>query len=344
MLKHRYCISAFVLIVLAALLVSCRQSGPSMRATPTLLPPYQAIVQNAQADAQSTVAAGVALSSDLSLRATAVSLQITVAAATEQHYANATANARLEHAATQTAAAQQYAATRTTSFQSTSDAVNGISTQVALNELIRQDQRNQESQVFRTWAWRSALIVLFVTGMGTVLLLLVVAYKNRYFLLSLIGITRFGPDGRPYFAIPTDDGRVILALPDQAVGAAMEISTAGTKEAQVTGIGPFDLQREMNLLSGLTNLALAANTGGDRPGRAGRSAAEHVVRSAAHGLLNGTQTAYVVVRGPEDLPAHLRLGDDVVHTLNAQWKDVIDDRATDEPAGEGLALSGDSHT
>lgn len=354
----RWTLFAILLIALFALLAACGAgaggtmlSTPNFTSTPTLLAPYDATVQNAQANAQSTMAAGEAMSSNMAVTATAlsfqsteVSMQITMAASTQQYFAGQTATAGYEYNATQTqvaafyqgtqtAAASQVAATQTAARVSTADAANYVATQVYLNALNRQDQQENDLAGFKTWAWRSASAALFILAFGVAILLVVVGYKNRFFLLSLIGLVRWGPNGKPYWSVPTRDGRLIFAVPDQSTGPLLEVNVNNKVggDSKVTGVGQFELQREVNALAGMTNIVLAGNTGA--PGVDGsRNPTVNAATKSAGALLSGPpQPAYVIVTNPKELPSHLHLDPEAVQQLDAQWREVIDVTPVHEP-------------
>lgn len=117
---------------LALALAACG-SAPLVSTVPvvtppaSLLPPYLATAQNAQADAQATIAAGQGQMAELAVRATEVALNLTLAAATEQAFVRQT-----EQAQALTATAVQSAANATaTASQESSSATYKAQTQTA---------------------------------------------------------------------------------------------------------------------------------------------------------------------------------------------------------------------
>jgi hypothetical protein len=253
---------------------------PGPVATETLIPAFVATSQSAVAGAQATTAFGQAQMSELSVRATAVSLELTAAAATEQHAAKQTEGVRQEtQRAYETASAQSTQAadnaiksTQTAVVQAgldaaaTADAVrreaeNAVVVANANAEVERiQEQRVSEAQtaLFRTWGYRifwSLLAILAVVACG---LLVQSAWQFRVAIMVRLGLWRFGPDGKGYVTVPVAGGGVVILDPTRQFGPALAVMPGGA--VSQPGILDVPLQAQVTARSQAAELLIAANT------------------------------------------------------------------------------------
>ncbi len=111
-------------IVLALLMSACEGArrtpgitAPSPTPSATLLPPYRATAQYAEAAAQATLAAGQVAQMQAQLTATAAAISIRQAAATQAYFATATAQALQATATARAEATRQVQAQRTATAQ-----------------------------------------------------------------------------------------------------------------------------------------------------------------------------------------------------------------------------------
>lgn len=112
---YRWLVIGWMLALVACGTVTPVATQPIPTPSASLLPPYIATAQNAQAEAQATIAAGQGQMAELAVRATEVALNLTLAAATEQAFARQTEQA---HAMTATAFQNAQNATATASQES----------------------------------------------------------------------------------------------------------------------------------------------------------------------------------------------------------------------------------
>ena len=218
----------------------------------TPIPPFVATDQAASLQARSTIQAGEAQAFNLSITGTAVSievnmqstqvaLQLTQSAATEQYLARRTEIAAAATAttisqqetgtaaaqvaaATGTAMAQQIAATGTaqvaTATQAAIDAsVRATSTQFAVNELVRRDESQQQTLLFRTWAWRIILTLCFILG------IVLIWQATPWVLLKVFGVHSW--NGKPVIIVPNPRGGFQAADIARSLGPGLVMDNQG---------------------------------------------------------------------------------------------------------------------
>ncbi len=331
---------------------------PTPAVTATLLPPFVATAQNAQAGAQATIAAAEAAQAQaqldqayLMVTQTAISLAQTSAAATEQYFTRQTEQAQAGTAtavkaaddATATAArqtadasatafsaaqtAQSATSTATAQFaidvihaQETS-AILGITQAAATAEIERiREQRRAEQQtlLWRTWAWRllgaAAFVLIFA-------LAVILVWKSWPVILTRLGVVRWGKDGKPYIVVPRRDGSIVAIDMTRSLGAGIVLTQDNRVLTQGVGGDPA-LQSQVTARSQAAELVLAANTtsGDAHPGT--RRAA---VRQAIRTLSPEQPQGYRVLGSGESLPGSLTPGPAVLDQLDAQWRELDDD-------------------
>jgi hypothetical protein len=186
----------------------------------TPIPPYVATDQASSLQARSTIQAGEAMAYNLALtgttvaievntESTRVALQLTSSAATEIYFARQTQSAgettatAISAAATSSVATQQAIGTGTAQAATATQVmsnhyVQATATQLAVNELVRQDESQRQSLEFRTWAWRIALVLAFVFG------LVLIWIATPWVLLKFFGFQSW--NGTPIFVAPDSRG------------------------------------------------------------------------------------------------------------------------------------------
>ncbi len=266
------------LIMLLALALQACTAAPTgttrLMEIATPIPPYVATDQAAALQARATRQASEGRMAQLAAESTAVVLQMTASAATEDYFArqtvqvqNATATASAEAiqatgtavAAAHTQSALSAAGTATQSAYNT----EGTSTAIALGVLqasataqieriAEQRQSEQQTLLFRTWAGRIALSILFAVG-------LFIAWQSvSWVLLRLFGVYRLvnrpvviTPDGKGGFNV-FDISRSLQ--PGATVSQDGKVLTAGgAKDEQV--------QSQVAARAQAAELMLAANSG-----------------------------------------------------------------------------------
>ena len=231
--------SAFLMMLF--FLSACAGQSPTRSPLPTAIPPYVATDQASAIQARSTIQAGEAMASNLALTGTAVSmevnmqstqvaLQLTQSAATEQYLnrqteiAGAATSTAISQQGTGTSIAQQAAATATaqvaTATQMAIDAsVRATATQFAINEMIRQDESQQQTLLFRTWAWRIVLILCFILGV------VLIWQATPWVLLKLFGIHSW--NGKPIIIVPNPKGGFQAADIARSLGPGLVMDSNG---------------------------------------------------------------------------------------------------------------------
>lgn len=212
------------LILLLALSLQACSGAPAadMRgmelATP--IPPFVATDQAAALQARATRQASEGRMAELAAESTAVVLQMTASAATEAYFtrqteqvqqATATASAEAIQATGTAVAAAHTQSALSAAGTATQSAYNtqGTSTAIALGVLqasataeieriAEQRQSEQQTLLFRTWAGRIALVILFAVG-------LFIAWQSvSWVLLRLFGVHRLV--NRPVVITPYGKG------------------------------------------------------------------------------------------------------------------------------------------
>lgn len=249
---------AFVLVIYLFTLQSCAGVPESSFAPPTSallstsIPPYVATDQASAMQARSTIQAGeaqaynlaltgTAVAVDVSRQTTLVALNLTQSAATEQYFARqtqasgeATATAS-QVAAGGTATAQSWEATSAAGTQQTiktgtaqaatatqveaDNQVQATATQLAINELIRRDESQRQTLLFRTWALRLALVLVFAFG------LFLIWKATPWLLLKFFGFQSW--NGKPIIVIPDKNGGFKIADIARSLGPGLEFDQNG---------------------------------------------------------------------------------------------------------------------
>jgi len=240
----------------------------------TPIPAYAATDQASALQARATLQASEGRMSELAAESTAVVLQMTQAASTEAYFARQTEQSQ---AATSTAA--QQAAEGTATAQAavyTQSALNsaGTATQSAYNNqatatsvamgllqasataqverLAEQRESERQTLLFRTWAGRIALVILFAVG------LFIVWQSVSWVLLRAFGIHRLA--NRP--VIITPDGKGGFNIFD--ISRSLQPGASVSKEGKVlTAGGATDthIQNQVAARAQAAELMLAANSG-----------------------------------------------------------------------------------
>ncbi|MFM8319915.1 MAG: hypothetical protein ACKOC5_03285 [Chloroflexota bacterium] len=222
-------------------------------------------IQAGEAQAYNLALTGTAVAMDVNQQSTLVALQLAQSAATEQYFirqtqisAETTATASLVYAvgtatasqaaidgtataqsqaATQAAATQQTIATGTSQAATATQAeadhrVQATATQLVINELIRRDESQRQTQLFRTWALRLALVLSFVFG-------LVLIWKaTPWLLMRFFGFQSW--NGKPIIVIPDKKGGFKIVDMARSLGPGLEfdqdghlITTGSTSDIQI---------------------------------------------------------------------------------------------------------------
>ncbi len=249
-------ILAFLLTILVSSCASYVDGAPSLstpRTIPsaTLLSPFILTPQHAQANAQSTIAAGQAVRSDLDITATALALQglqanlratevssrITQAAATENAFIRQTRVASNTTATSQAASGATNAANiaLTQSAIETATAWPQTATPLAATQLaIVSEATNMEHRAY----WNQFIVPFKMLFFGSILVLLLVGffYFYRRFLpvLELRLRTIVSPDGETITYLPSSSEIKVL-MPGRSFGAALH---SGKDETIVSGVAP----------------------------------------------------------------------------------------------------------
>lgn len=246
---HHYLLILLVMVLVFFALALSGCSGvsvdsfapPTSARLSTPIPPYVATDQAASLQARSTIQAGEAMAYNLALTGTAVAvevnaestrvaLQLASSAATEQYFvrqtkaSGETTATAISAAATSSLATQQAIGTGTAQAATATQVtinhyVQTTATQLAVNELIRQDESQRQSLDFRTWAWRIALILAFAFG-------LVLIWKaTPWILLKFFGFQSW--NGKPIFVMPDHRGGFKIVDIARSLGAGLVIDEKG---------------------------------------------------------------------------------------------------------------------
>ncbi len=240
----------------------------------TPIPPYVATDQAAALQARATRQASEGRMSELAAESTAVVLQMTQAAATEAYFLRQTEQA---HAATATAAQLSIEATATAQAAiHTQAALNAASTatQAAYNNqatstsiavgllqasataqverLAEQRESERQTLLFRTWAGRIALVVLFAAG------LFIVWQSVSWVLLRAFGIHRLA--NRPVVITPDGKGGFNIFDISRSLQPGASVSKDG-KVLAAGGAADPQIQNQVTARAQAAELMLAANSG-----------------------------------------------------------------------------------
>jgi len=315
-----------LLVVILMLLSACGTSqvsqplgtrAPSPTPSATLLPSFIATSQSAEANARSTSAAVQSMLDGLKPTQTVLSMLATQADATQTAVAEQTQIARNEHGTT---TAQFYAAQtiETSQTQAAYEAsVQATQTQVMLNELIRKDTEAQNVLWFTTWAWRIGAVLIFVLAFVAASLVVSGVWKHRQWILTRLGVIRWGPDGKPFWTFASSDGGIVVVDPTRSLGPGVVITPRGQLTVAGMSENP-ELQDRVTARAQAADLLLAAGPA--------YTAIDHrqSVRHAAL-LANPTRpasgtVAYKILPSAQELPPSLLApANETLEILDAEW-------------------------
>ena len=258
-------------------------------------------IQAGQAQAYNLALTGTTVAVEVNQQSTLVALQLTQSAATEQHFvrqtqlageATATASqvfaagtatasqaaadgtsTAVSQAATNAAGTQQAITTGTaqaaTATQVEADhQVRSTATQLAVNELLRRDESQRQTLLFRTWAWRLALALLFAFG------LFLIWKITPWLLLKFLGFQSW--NGKPIVVIPDKRGGFKIADIARSLGPGLEFDADG--RLITTGAAP-DIQVQNAITARAQAAELMLSTGG-LPGETRKQVLRQAVLSA----------------------------------------------------------------
>lgn len=287
----------FILLLVPFMLSACadlpstfQQPGQIMPAT--LMPSFISTPQAAQAAAQSTIARAQGEQANIALTATIISMRMTQAVATDQHFtrqteqsmttttvaasqvAEATANSQrvittrqaLNDQATATQRAYQAAAT----LEAVSASIRSTATQAALNviqaraaaeerTIERKSQAEDQTILWRTWSGRifwAAVIASFFA------ILLYCLWTFRMMIFARLGFIRWGAGGKPYIMVPTPGGLLLMDL-TRSITPGQLVNETGS--IAVGGVGDLALQSQAAMRSQAAEMILASNSGATNP-------------------------------------------------------------------------------
>jgi len=255
---------------------------PMFTASATLLPPYVETQQSAYVNSQLTQVAGEAQMQVLSLQGTQVALEMSQAAATStavQQQLDATATATAAIYQTQVAAVEQTAVAETQeasekATQTQEAYIVGLTTitpAIATAQAIgRQTESDQQAQWFTTWAYRAAVVIIFIGALIALVFGARALWDARWAILARLGLVTWGPDGKPYWVAPYKGGVALLDM-TRSLDPALLLSMDGELK---TGGGASDKEMQMRL-------------------------ADHA-QVIEHKLAEGTQAAQTKPQLPED--------------------------------------------
>ncbi len=218
-------------------------------------------IQAGEAQAYNLALTGTAVAMDVNQQATQVALYLAQSAATEQYFirqtqlanemtvtagqaaligtatagamaAEATATAR-SWEATSAAGTEQAISTSTaqaaTATQVEADnRIQATATQLAINEMIRRDESQRQTLLFRTWALRLALVLVFV-------FCLVLIWKaTPWLLLKFFGFQSW--NGKPIVVVPDARGGFKVVDIARSMGPGLTIDENGNMVT--TGLAP----------------------------------------------------------------------------------------------------------
>ena len=275
--------------ILLGLLAAC-EGMPTVGVVPTVtfIPAYIETPQAAHAQAQATLAAGEGRMAELAVQATEVSLQMTQAAATDEAVRRLTSEAiwttataaqwavmatQQERAALQTRRVelaqaenerltQAVAATAQARLAAETQTAFGVTQAAAKAEIERIEEERQIEQATVLWrTWSGKLLGAF----GAVLIMCVIGYmiwRIWPVILVRVGVVRYGPNGKPYFAHPIQGGGLALVDMNRAFGPGIVISADGHVDTQ--GFDDARLQNGVTERSQAVEMAWAMDHSGRR--------------------------------------------------------------------------------
>jgi hypothetical protein len=186
-----------------------------------------------------------------------------------------------------------------------------------VERLAEQRESERQTLLFRTWAGRIALVILFAVG-------LFIAWQSvSWVLLRAFGIHRLAnrpvvitPDGKGGFNI-FDISRSLQ--PGASVSQEGKILTAG-------GVADPQLQNQVTARAQAAELMLAANSGqAVQPTQRRtilRQALQTGVPQAQPQIGAGQPQGLRILRNARELPTHLLPDTDTLQAIDAEWRDV----------------------
>jgi hypothetical protein len=240
----------FLVLLLLILLTACASYVdtplPTPRAIPsaTLLSPFDTTAQSAQVDAQNTITAGQAISSDIGLTLTAISVQqlqinmgLTQAAFTQLSQTHQTATAQIYTATAQAESIAIANAHSTATHQAIASATAWpqtatplAATQIAIIAEAADTERK------RYWATFVSPFLLFLGAVALVSIIvgIIVAFRRLLPVWELRARTIISPDGENITYLPASE-EIKALMPGRSFGSAMH---SGKDETIVSGIAP----------------------------------------------------------------------------------------------------------
>jgi len=252
----------------------------------------RAATETAQAFAhQQTQVAMITTATQDAINASASQTAQAMAVAATQASQNATATQDMANShGTATASAYQVSIQATT----TQSALNLLkaSEEAAIEQIELQRESERQLLLWKTWTWRVVALVLFVFA---VLFLLFLAWKAWPWVLSRLGVMKWGPDGKPYFAFPTRDGGLVLADISRNTGPVILIEPQGNSSAPIESPDPVLARAQA------AELLLAANTGRQPDPRRRQQALRRALQvGAEQPQPPETIDGQVIILSPED--------------------------------------------
>ena len=240
--------SVFLILLLPVLLTACASYADTPSSTPrvipsaTLLSPFAITAQSAQVDTQNTITAGQAISSDIELTLTAISVQqiqidmgLTQAAFTQQAQAHQTEIARINTATAQAEIVAIANAQSTATHQAIASATAWpqtatplAATQIAIIAEAADTERR------RYWATYVSPFLLFLGAVALVSIIvgIIVAFRRLLPVWELRARTIISPDGETITYLPASE-EIKALMPGRSFGAALH---SGKDETTVSGI------------------------------------------------------------------------------------------------------------
>ena len=286
----------FPQVLLGCASVTAASSAPltSVRLS-TPIPPFVATDQTSSLQARATIQAGEAMAHNLALTGTTVAvqvnsestriaLQLTSSAATELYFSRQTQSAgettatALSASATNSIATQQAIGTGTAQAATTTQMtfnhyVQTTATQLAVNELIRQDESQRQSLEFRIWAWRISLSLILIFG------LMLIWKATPWVLLKFFGFQSW--NGKPIIVVPGNRGGFKILDIARSLGPGVVIDDKGHIETAGAAPDPV-MQNTITARAQAAELLLSNNnsTTQDR---------KHVLRQAVRAIASSNQ-------------------------------------------------------
>ena len=219
-------------------------STPRAIPSATLLSPFDITAQSAQVDAQNTITAGQAISSDIGLTLTAISVQqvqinmaLTQAAFTQQAQAHQTATAHVNTATAQAESVAIANAQTTATHQAIASATAWpqTATPLAATEIaIIAEATETERRLY----W-SRYVSPFLLFLGAAILLsiitgAIIAFRRLLPVWELRARTIVSPDGETITYLPASE-EIKALMPGRSFGSALH---SNKDETKVSGVAP----------------------------------------------------------------------------------------------------------